>query len=82
MRQHAAPLPPIAVPIGDALGLILAEDAISRVDSPPFDKALMDGYAVVAADLAAGTVELQVLAQLTAGDVPRHRIVPGPRHES
>ncbi len=74
---RAEPLPPIAVQIPDALGLVLAEDVVSRVDSPPFDKALMDGYAVVAADLAEGTAELQVLAKLTAGDVPRQRVVPG-----
>jgi len=74
---RAEPLPPIAVQIRDALGLVLAEDVVSRVDSPPFDKALMDGYAVVAADLAEGTVELQVLAELTAGDAPRHQVVPG-----
>jgi len=74
---RAEPLPPIAVQIPDALGLVLAEDVVSRVDSPPFDKALMDGYAVVAADLAEGTAELRVLAELTAGDAPRHRVVPG-----
>lgn len=74
---RAAPLTPTAVPIHDALGLVLAEDVISRVDSPPFDKALMDGYAVVADDLAGGAAELLVLAELTAGDMPRHRVVPG-----
>ncbi len=75
--ERAEPLPPMAVPIRDALGLVLAQDVVSRVDSPPFDKALMDGYAVVAGDLAGGAAELQVLAELTAGDAPRHRVVPG-----
>ena len=37
--------PPAAqrVPLGNALGLVLAEDIISDVDSPPFDKLLMGG---------------------------------------
>lgn len=77
VMERAESLPPIVMPIRDALGLVLAEDVISRVDSPPFDKAQMDGYAVVAADLAAGPVELEVLAELTAGDAPRQRVVPG-----
>ena len=34
--QHPAPA---AVPLPDALALILAEDIDSDVDSPPFDKA-------------------------------------------
>jgi molybdopterin molybdotransferase len=76
--QHARALTPALVPIvGDALGLVLAEDVVSRVDCPPFDKALMDGYAVIAADLNDDSVELRVLEQLTAGDVPRHRVERG-----
>ena len=75
--QHARVLTPALVPIGDALGLVLAEDVVSGVDCPPFDKALMDGYAVIAADLDDDSVELRVLEQLTAGDVPRHRVERG-----
>ena len=37
-------------PLSDALGLLLAEEIISDVDSPPFDKSLMDGYRVRLAD--------------------------------
>lgn len=75
--QHARVLTPALVPIGDALGLVLAEDVISGVDCPPFDKALMDGYALIAADLDDGSVELCVLEQLSAGDVPQHRVERG-----
>lgn len=75
--QHARVLTPVLVPIGAALGLVLAEDVVSGVDCPPFDKALMDGYAVIAADLDAGSVELHVLEQLTAGAVPQHRVERG-----
>lgn len=75
--QSARPLAPTLTPIGAALGLVLAEDVASRVDCPPFDKALMDGYAVVAADLAAGSAELRVLEHLTAGDVPQRPVESG-----
>ena len=34
-----------------ALGCVLAEDVAADLDSPPFDKALVDGYAVRSSDL-------------------------------
>jgi molybdopterin molybdotransferase len=38
---------------------------------------MMDGYAVLAADLAAGEVVLEVLEEVTAGQTPRHVLRPG-----
>jgi molybdenum cofactor synthesis domain-containing protein len=38
------------IAIREANGRVLAEAAVSRVDVPPFDRAAMDGYAVVAED--------------------------------
>lgn len=60
-----------------ALGRVLAEDVVSDVDSPPHDKALMDGYAVRAADLSDGRGRLAVVEEITAGRVPRHALGPG-----
>lgn len=68
--EHARPQPPVAVPVVDAAGLILAEDVASDIDSPPHDKAMVDGYAVVAADLSNGQAELAILEEVTAGAVP------------
>ncbi|MCH7987986.1 MAG: molybdopterin molybdotransferase MoeA, partial [Planctomycetes bacterium] len=45
-------------------------EIISDVDSPPFDKALMDGYAVRAADIFGESTTLDVIEELTAGQVP------------
>ena len=39
------------MPIADADGRVVAEDVAAGVDVPPFDRAAMDGYAVVAADV-------------------------------
>ncbi len=39
------------VAVRDGLGLILAADQVSRVNLPPFDKASMDGYAVLEGDV-------------------------------
>ena len=37
-------------PIRDATDRVLAQDVVSAVDVPPFDRAAMDGYAVIAED--------------------------------
>lgn len=71
------PLPAVRVPLADALGLVLVEDAISDLDSPPFDKALMDGYAVRSADVADGRAELQVIEEVFAGQVARKTVAAG-----
>jgi molybdopterin molybdotransferase len=55
----------------------LAEPLLADVDSPPHDKSLMDGYAVRAADVVRVPVELKLLETVTAGEVPRHAVVPG-----
>jgi molybdopterin molybdotransferase len=76
--RHARPLPPQEVPLGpSALGLVLAEDVASDLDMPPYDKAMMDGYAVRAADLPAGRGALQVVEEVTAGQTPRRPVGPG-----
>jgi molybdopterin molybdotransferase len=43
----AATLPQHLVPLPEAVGSVLAEALVSRVDLPPFDTAAMDGWAVV-----------------------------------
>ena len=44
------PLGAEAVPLAEALGRVLAEDVVARVDVPSFDRSNYDGYAVRAAD--------------------------------
>lgn len=75
--DHCAPLPPRSLPLAAALGHALAEEVPSDVDVPPFDRAVMDGYAVRRADLAGGVAELVVLEEVTAGAVPRHALAAG-----
>lgn len=65
-----------SVSLGEALGRILAQDVISDIDSPPHDKSIVDGYAIVAEGLSAGT-ELTVLEEVTAGAVPTRKVTPG-----
>jgi molybdopterin molybdotransferase len=65
------------VPLADALGRVLAEEVVADRDSPPFTKALMDGYAVRSADVVTGLAELAVIEEVTAGKVPNREVGPG-----
>ena len=71
------PLPPQRVGLADCLGLVLAEPVVSDIDSPPHDKAIVDGYALIAADVKQSGAELTVLEEITAGQVPRRTVECG-----
>lgn len=74
--SRAVPLTVELMPLDDTLGLVLAEDVLSDIDSPPFDKALMDGFAVRSADVDAGA-EFTILETITAGQVPTKTVEKG-----
>ncbi len=64
-------------PLDSALGHVLGESVVSREDSPPFDKSLVDGCAVRACDVSRIGGELRVLESIAAGEVPSQRVVAG-----
>jgi molybdopterin molybdotransferase len=63
-----------AVPLADALGRVLSRAVTSPIDSPPFDKSAMDGFAVAADDDAA---EFRVLETVAAGAEPTRPVRHG-----
>jgi molybdopterin molybdotransferase len=75
------PLPPREVTLADALGAVLARDVTALYPLPSFDNSAMDGYAVLARDVAsatrAGPVVLPVDGEIAAGDTGRRDHVPG-----
>src|SRR3989442_8770941 len=76
----AAPvLPSERVGMDDALGRYLQEEIRADHDYPDFDKSLMDGYAVIAADTQDGGRPLRVVQEIPAGMDPAklRPIVPG-----
>lgn len=76
--RRASVLPARSVRLADALGLTLAVDVRADIDLPPFDKALMDGYAVRSADLGdPGEYRLRVVDDITAGRDPGRALGPG-----
>jgi molybdopterin molybdotransferase len=68
--QESRGLPPGLVALEDALWCVLAEDVEADADSPPFDKALVDGYALRAGDLEGTEHTLRVGEMITAGRTP------------
>jgi len=79
VERSARPLPPRRQRLLEACGRRLARGVVADCDSPPWDRAMMDGFAVRDADFArAGeTVELDVAVDLAAGDVTGIAIRPG-----
>ena len=76
--EHARPLMPETLPVTSAvLGSVLAEEIVSDLPMPPFDKAMMDGYAVLCADLSAGNSVLEVIEEVRAGQTPKLALRPG-----
>jgi molybdopterin molybdotransferase len=67
------PLPAEDVPLAEALGRVLAEDARAEGDLPPFDSSAMDGYAVVAGPGG----ELPVVGESRAGSPSERRLESG-----
>lgn len=69
------------VPLESALGRVLAEDVVSPMDSPPFDRAAVDGYALRAEDTFQAReynpVELRVVDEIAAGEESKAKVEPG-----
>ena len=68
------PLTVEEIPLIRALNRVLAEDLLSDVDMPPYDKSAMDGFACRKADL---DNELLIVEEIPAGRVPVKSIAPG-----
>lgn len=75
--EQAQPLPPKRLPLAETLGRVLAEPVLCDLDSPPYDKSIVDGYAVRLADLQDGCGELAILEEVTAGAVPQRALSAG-----
>ncbi|MCC6021448.1 MAG: molybdopterin biosynthesis protein [Thermoproteaceae archaeon] len=69
------------VKLAEAYGRVLAEDVTAPIDVPPFDRATMDGYAVVAESTYGASelepVELRLVGRAEAGEWPACEVGPG-----
>ena len=74
--DHALPGAVESVDLADALHRILAVERLTPHDSPPFDKSLMDGFAVATSALKSDNefLKFAVVETITAGMVPLNAI--------
>ena len=79
--ETVRPLGREEVLLADALGRTLAEDVAADNDIPCYDNSAMDGYAVIAADLAAASknapVSLRLCEDVPAGKLPQREVTRG-----
>ncbi len=52
--EDVLPLRPVAVPLAECRGRVLAEEASALITLPPWDNSAMDGYAVRSEDVVGG----------------------------
>lgn len=60
-------MPPETVPLSASLRRVLRQEVRADSDSPPFNRSIRDGFAVVASDLGTVPVELEVVGESRAG---------------
>ena len=79
VMEQARPLAGVYHALIDSRGCRLAEDIVADADQPPFDKALVDGYAVRTTDLGAGieTRRLRLGETILAGQTPTRPLGSG-----
>ncbi|MEW5760271.1 MAG: gephyrin-like molybdotransferase Glp [Candidatus Thermoplasmatota archaeon] len=69
------------VEIKSALNRVLAKDIVAKVDVPPYNRAAMDGYALLSKDTyGAKSIEprvLEIVGNVYAGDKPKTKIKGG-----
>lgn len=79
--RRVRPLPPLDLDLTQAYGTVLAEDLPAPHESPPFDCAAIDGYAVRLGDPtpvpAEAGMRLSVIGDLTAASWRPVRLTPG-----
>jgi molybdopterin molybdotransferase len=81
ISESVKPLVPRETVFNDTLGRVLAEDIASSVDMPLFDNSAMDGFAVIAGEVAQAGEEspvlLDIIEDIFAGSIPHKAVNPG-----
>jgi len=65
--RDSRPWPTRQLDLWEASGYVLAEEVRADRDQPPFPRAMMDGYALRAADVGGPQASLQVVGEVAAG---------------
>ena len=81
LDSQLQPLARHQIALDDASGRVLAGDVTSEADVPGFDRAMMDGYALVAADTQGASpynpLRLEVIGEILPGQSPDIQVASG-----
>ena len=77
LLEHTSRLDAVQVDLDDALGRVLAQDAVAPNPVPPFDCSTMDGFALQAGDTTGAPVELKLVDEARAGSPAQTRLQAG-----
>ncbi|MCY4225489.1 MAG: molybdopterin molybdotransferase MoeA [Bacteroidetes bacterium] len=77
IESTITPLPAQSVPLMESLGCILRQDIIAKNAIPPFDNSAMDGFAVQWDDLSSLPLDLDLIGEVSAGQVPHTHVESG-----
>lgn len=79
--QRVKPVSTIEIPLKDAFRYVLAEDVRVQTPVPPFDRSMMDGFAIRSADVREASpeqpVRLKVVGHIGAGQVWERELQAG-----
>lgn len=82
VQSHTGALPAEIVPLDELAGRVLAQDVVSAFDVPGFDRAMMDGFAVQAADTSGASpynrLRLAITGTVLPGSEPSPSVVVSP----
>jgi molybdopterin molybdotransferase len=67
----------VSLPLQDCLGKVLAEEILNDRDQPPFDRVMMDGFAIRRDDYENGHREYSIARLLAAGYEPGEALKSG-----
>lgn len=73
ISKNVVPLPSVQLSLQEAVGLVLAEDVVSLIDSPPFNQSSVDGYAIAFKDVKE---KLKVNGEVPAGNNENLSLLP------
>ena len=76
-ERTPGPGPVVSVPLSAARGHVLARDITADIDMPPFDKSMMDGFALRESDILSPPVTLRVVGDIPAGTLSAFHIQEG-----
>ena len=80
LDREAAPLELETVGLQASVGRFLTSSVTADIDSPPYDKSVMDGFAIRSADWEGSQSVFDVVDTIVAGDTPQEKL--GPRQAS